>query len=120
MLEKSSQLRKHLQGNPLALHLAPFATSLKENGYTGGTLQWKLVSLAGFGRWLRKTGRGVAHLDERCVDAFDFRRSFLSSAILLYPSLASAKSKPAYDSGISRLLPPPSAFCETKAWQNAL
>jgi integrase/recombinase XerD len=70
MLEKSSQLRKHLQGNPLAFHLAPFAASLKENGYTGGTLRWKLVSLAGFGRWLRKTGRGVAHLDERCVDAF--------------------------------------------------
>jgi site-specific recombinase XerD len=70
MLEKSSQLRKHLQGNPLAFHLAPFAASLKENGYTGGTLQWKLVSLAGFGRWLRKTGRGVAHLDEPCVDAF--------------------------------------------------
>jgi len=65
MLEKSSQLRKHLQGNPLALHLAPFAASLRENGYTGGTLQWKLVSLAGFGRWLRKTGRGVAHLDQQ-------------------------------------------------------
>jgi hypothetical protein len=70
MLEKSSQLRKHLQGNPLGLHLAPFAASLKEDGYTGGTVQWKLVSLAGFGRWLRKTGRGVTHLDEPCLDAF--------------------------------------------------
>ncbi len=70
MLEKSSHIRKHLEGNPLAFHLGPFATSLKEVGYAGGTVQWKLVLLAGFGRWLRKTGRAVARLDERCTDAF--------------------------------------------------
>jgi site-specific recombinase XerD len=70
MLEKSSQLRKHLQGNPLAFHLGSFATSLKEGGYAGGTMQWKLVVLAGFGRWLRKTKRAVADLDERCADTF--------------------------------------------------
>lgn len=70
MLESSSHVRKHLQGNPFALYLAPFAKSMKASGYAVGTVQWKLVSLAGFGRWLRKTGRGVAHLDERCVDTF--------------------------------------------------
>ncbi len=70
MLEDSSHVRKHLQGNPFALHLAPFATSMRASGYAFGTVQWKLVLLAGFGRWLRKTGRDVAHLDEGCVGAF--------------------------------------------------
>ena len=70
MLDNASQVRKHLQGNPLALHLGAFATSLSENGYTKGTVQVKLVFLTGFGRWLRKTGRTVARLDEQCVDAF--------------------------------------------------
>jgi site-specific recombinase XerD len=70
MLEKSSHVRKHLQGNPLAFHLAPFARSLTEGGYAGGTVQWKLVLLAAFGRWLRKTGRAVTHLDEWCADVF--------------------------------------------------
>jgi integrase/recombinase XerD len=70
MLEKSSHVRKHLQGNPLAFHLAPFARSLTEGGCAGGTVEWKSVLLAAFGRWLRKTGRAVAHLDERCADAF--------------------------------------------------
>jgi site-specific recombinase XerC len=70
MLENSSYVRKHLQGNPFALHLAPFATWLGASGYAVGTVQWKLVLLAAFGRWLRKTGRAVTHLDEQCADAF--------------------------------------------------
>lgn len=70
MLENSSPVRKHLQGNPLALYLAPFATSMRASGYSVGTVQWKLVCLAAFGRWLQKRGRAIAHLDEQCVDAF--------------------------------------------------
>lgn len=70
MLDNALRVRKHLQGNPLALHLGAFVTSLSENGYTKGTVQVKLVFLTGFGRWLRKTGRTVARLDEQCVDAF--------------------------------------------------
>lgn len=70
MLDNASQVRKHLEGNPLAPHLGAFATSLSENGYTNGTVQVKLVFLTGFGRWLRKTGRTVARLDEQCANAF--------------------------------------------------
>jgi hypothetical protein len=70
MLDNALHVRKHLQDNPLALHLGAFATSLSENGYTNGTVRVKLVFLTGFGRWLRKTGRTVARLDEQCVDAF--------------------------------------------------
>jgi Phage integrase, N-terminal SAM-like domain len=74
MLEDSSHVRKHLQGNPFALHLAPFATSMRASGYAVGTVQWKLVLLAAFGRWLRKTGRAVTQVDERCADAFVKRK----------------------------------------------
>lgn len=70
MHENSSHVRKNLQGNPFALHLAPFAMSIRASGYTVGTVQWKLVCLAAFGRWLRKTGRTITHLDEQCADVF--------------------------------------------------
>ena len=70
MLKSASHVRKHLRGNPFALHLAPFATSMRASGYTVGTVQWKLVMLAAFGRWLRKTGRIISQLDEQCTDDF--------------------------------------------------
>lgn len=70
MLENSLRLRRNLQGNPLALHLAPFATSMRASGYSVGTVQWKLVSIAAFGRWLRKAGHTLTDMDERCADAF--------------------------------------------------
>src|SRR5579863_4363251 len=70
MLDSAPQVRKHLAGNPLAPHLGAFATSLSESGYTNGTVQVKVIFLTGFGRWLRKTGRTVARLDEQCANAF--------------------------------------------------
>ena len=40
---------KRSRGNPLVVHLSPFAASLKEDGYADATMQSKLWLLADFG-----------------------------------------------------------------------
>jgi integrase/recombinase XerD len=58
------------RGNPLVVHLSPFAASLKEDGYADATMQSKLCLLADFGQWLGRRGRAVAELEERLVETF--------------------------------------------------
>jgi site-specific recombinase XerD len=61
---------KRARGNPLVVHLSPFAASLMEEGYTDATMQSKLWLLADFGRWLGRSGLAVTELDERLVETF--------------------------------------------------
>jgi site-specific recombinase XerD len=61
---------KRSRGNPLVVHLSPFAASLKEDGYAAATMQSKLWLLADFGQWLGRSGLAVRDLDERLVEAF--------------------------------------------------
>ena len=61
---------KRFQDNPLVLHLRTFATSLMEDGYADLTMQSKLSLLAGFGRWLERSGFSVTDLNERLVETF--------------------------------------------------
>ena len=63
---------KHIQGNPLELHLRKFATALSEAGYRDRTMCSKLGLLADLGLWLKQTGqvvtsRPVEHLLEAFV-----------------------------------------------------
>ena len=67
---RSSLPEKQIQGNPLEFHLRAFATSLLESGYQKRTIQGKLYLLTGFGWWFGRSGRAIAHIDERLVDAF--------------------------------------------------
>jgi len=59
-----------LQGNPLASHLAPFATSLVENGYVKSTVQSKLNLLASFGQWLERRRLPITDFDEQLAERF--------------------------------------------------
>jgi hypothetical protein len=61
---------KRSRGNPLVVHLSPFATSLLEDGYADATMQSKLWLLADFGQWLGRSGLAVTELDERLVETF--------------------------------------------------
>jgi len=61
---------KRSRGNPLVVHLSPFAASLLEDGYTDATMRSKLWLLADFGQWLRRSGLAVTDLDERLVEDF--------------------------------------------------
>jgi site-specific recombinase XerD len=61
---------KRSRGNPLGAYLAPFATSLMEDGYADTTMQSKLWLLADFGQWLGRSGRAITELDERLVETF--------------------------------------------------
>ena len=61
---------KRARGNPLVVHLSPFAASLMEEGYTDATMQSKLRLLADFGQWLGRSGLAVTELDERLVETF--------------------------------------------------
>lgn len=65
---------KRSRGNPLVVHLAPFAASLKEDGYADATMQSKLWLLADFGQWLERSGLVVTDLDERLVETFFARK----------------------------------------------
>ena len=51
-------------------YLRTFATSLREYGYTDGTIHSKLWLLGDLERWLRRTKLAVTHLDERFLEAF--------------------------------------------------
>jgi len=68
---------KRSRGNPLVVHLSPFAASLMEDGYADATMRSKLWLLADFGQWLGRSGLAVTNLDERLVEAFiaDKRRT---------------------------------------------
>ena len=70
MQENSLQAGQRLEGNPLESHLRTFVTSLLEDGYADATVHDKLSLLDRLGQWLRRTGRAVAHLDERLVESF--------------------------------------------------
>ena len=61
---------KRSRGNPLVVHLSPFAASLKEGGYADATMRSKLWLLADLGHWLGRRGLPVTQLDERVVEAF--------------------------------------------------
>jgi hypothetical protein len=70
MRENSRQPDKHLQDNPLGLHLRTFAASLLEYGYADETIHSKLWLLGDLERWLRRTKLAVTNLDERLLEAF--------------------------------------------------
>ena len=59
-----------LRDSPLVSHLAPFATSLVENGYVKATVQSKLNLLAGFGQWLVRRRLSLTDFDERFAERF--------------------------------------------------
>ena len=61
---------KRSRGNPLVVHLSPFAASLKEDGYTVATMQSKLSLLVDFGQWLGRSGLAVTELCERTAEKF--------------------------------------------------
>jgi len=57
-----------LRDSPLVSHLAPFATSLVENGYAKATVQSKLNLLVGLGQWLRRRRLSLTDFDERFAE----------------------------------------------------
>jgi len=59
-----------LRDSPLVSPLAPFATSLVENGYVKATVQSKLNLLAGFGQWLVRRRVSLTDFDERFAERF--------------------------------------------------
>jgi len=59
-----------LQNNPLLVQLRTFAASLKEEGYSDVTMLSKVLLLADFGQWLRRSQRTLEHLDEQLVGRF--------------------------------------------------
>ena len=61
---------RRLRDNPLVSHLAPFATSLVENGYVKSTVQSKLSLLASFGQWLERRRLSITDFDEQLVERF--------------------------------------------------
>src|ERR1700676_2090047 len=60
----------HPRDNPLVPYLAPFATSLVENGYMKSTVQSKLNLLASLGHWLKRRRLSIADFDEQLVARF--------------------------------------------------
>ena len=67
---KDRQAVKGSQTNPLDLHLASFARSLRDDGYADSTMRAKLWLLADLGQWLERRGLSVTDVDERLVDTF--------------------------------------------------
>src|ERR1700736_6508132 len=61
---------RRLRDNPLASHLAPFATSLVENGYVKSTVQSKLNLLTSFGQWLERRRLSITDFDEQLAERF--------------------------------------------------
>ena len=61
---------RRLRDNPLVSHLAPFATSLVENGYVKSTVQSKLSLLASFGQWLERRRLSMTDFDEQLSERF--------------------------------------------------
>jgi site-specific recombinase XerC len=61
---------KRSRGNPLVVHLSPFAASLKEDGYAEASMQSKLSLLADFGQWLGRRRFAITDLGEQFADTF--------------------------------------------------
>ena len=61
---------KRSRGNPLVVHLSPFAASLKEDGYAEATMQSKLSLLADFGQWLGRRRFAITDLGEQLAETF--------------------------------------------------
>lgn len=61
---------RSLQDTPLVSHLAPFATSLVENGYVKSSVQSKLSLLASFGQWLKRRRLSITDFDEQLAERF--------------------------------------------------
>jgi len=59
-----------LRDSPLVSHLAPFATSLVENGYVKSTVQSKLNLLSSFGQWLERRRLSITDFDEQLAERF--------------------------------------------------
>jgi site-specific recombinase XerD len=59
-----------LRDNLLVSHLAPFATSLVENGYVNSTVQSKLNLLASFGQWLERRRLSITDFNEQLAGGF--------------------------------------------------
>ena len=57
-------------GDPLAPHLASFAASLRDSGYSRSTVHAKLRLLLELGQWLGRNDLPVAALEEGLVGAF--------------------------------------------------
>jgi site-specific recombinase XerD len=70
MLEKFLRANERLEDNALGSHIQALATSLAEDGYADETIRLKLKLLADLGRWLKRSGLPVAHLEERHIGAF--------------------------------------------------
>src|SRR5712692_3846645 len=64
------EIDQRLRDNPLVSHLAPFATSLVENGYAKSTVQSKLCLLTSFGHWLVRRRLSITDFDERLGERF--------------------------------------------------
>ena len=61
---------RRLRDNPLVSHLAPFATSLVENGYVKSTVQSKLNLLSSLGQWLERRRLSITDFDEQLAERF--------------------------------------------------
>lgn len=61
---------RRLRDNPLVSHLAPFATSLVEDGYVKSTVQSKLNLLSSFGQWLERRRLSITDFDEQFAERF--------------------------------------------------
>ena len=59
-----------LRHSPLVSHLAPFATSLVENGYVKSTVQSKLNLLSSFGQWLEQRRLSITDFYEQLAERF--------------------------------------------------
>ena len=65
-----SRRAERLGGTPLDPHLASFAASLRDGGYSEHTVHEKLRLLLELGRWLSRSDVPVAALEEGLLEAF--------------------------------------------------
>lgn len=61
---------RRLRDNPLVLYLAPFTTSLLENGYVNSTVRSKRNLLASFGQWLLRRRLSITDFNEQRAERF--------------------------------------------------
>lgn len=55
---------------PLSPHVNCYLTQVKEQGYAVGSIYEQIYTLKMFGRWLKRTGRGVRDLNEAVIRDF--------------------------------------------------
>src|SRR5260370_3313740 len=61
---------RRLRDNPLVSHLAPFATSLVENGYVKSSVKSELSLRVSFGQWLEGRRLSITDFDEQLGERF--------------------------------------------------